>query len=1164
MRNILFLIPVLLVSISLKAQVYSGQKADEIFHGSEMVRVKDFTEIPNYIRFRQEEQMSTEKALILVLSKIDLPEASFEQKNVLSDELGFVHTRLYQTVQGIPVEYAAWVVHEKGGAVHSMNGNILSKAQIHGSFSISQSQALQSALDYVDAEQYIFEEGGKDNPYKETYNKPVPQKIYFPKNSSLNSGVLIPAYKIDVFALMPYSRQYVYVSAVDGSVLNVETRIYTADIEATAETVYSGTQTITVDSYNGSYRLRDNSRGNGLATFDCNMTDSYDSAVDFVDSDNYWNNINAELDQYATDAQFATQATYDYYLNVHNRNSIDNNGHELNSYVHFNLIEYGYSSNVNAFWNGSVLTYGDGSETYTPLTTVDICAHEITHGLTAHTCSLIYQDESGALNEAFSDIFAVCVEKYIVPSLSDWTIGEDIGSPFRSLSNPNLYNLPDTYHGNYWHYDDSDNGGVHTNMGVLSYWFYLISEGGSGTNDNGDSYNITAVGIDAAAEITHRLQTIYLTNSSNYNDARFYAIQATIDFYGDCSDEVAIITDAFHAIGVGVAYVPEVVADFDANYTENCLPPFTVKFTNHSINGSSFIWDFGDETTSTEVNPEHTYATMGEFDVQLYTNGGTCGEDTELKTGFVSVNINNPCMTFMPEIGNINTSECFGTLFDIGGPEDPYYNNTDATYTIEPDNANQIILHINIFDIEPGSGSTCNYDFIAFYDGPDTSYPLINDTYYCNTNGNPETIISSTGAITIRFHSDPGLTLDGFEIAWECLLNTNPPIANFVTNVNVTCTGLVEFNNLSMNNPEEYLWDFGDGNTSDEVNPMHLYTQSGTYSISLTVSNINGSDTYLIEDAIVVTVEDAISTEDATVCIDSTFTLNVDGEGNNLNWYSDSIATTLVHTGSLWEHNPLQSDTLYYIRKFTQGTIDNVGSINNTSGGGYFGNASYIHYLIFDAYQPFTLLSVLVNAQTSGTRYISLRDADFNGIETIEVYCPQGVSRVDLNLEIPVGTDLQLVGLSSPDLFRTNQEAYVNYPYTIPDVLSINRSSAGDNPTGYYYYFYDWEIELPTCESAPAAMNIFAQDCSTSILDQFMKDISLFPNPVSDILYINGIDNVNSPFTLDFLDLSGRTVYTSVLNVDKHTVSVENLPSGVYFVRIYNENRSFTGKIIKL
>ena len=206
-----------------------------------------------------------------------------------------------------------------------------------------------------------------------------------------------------------------------------------------------------------------------------------------IDSTNSWSSFSPALDQYAIDAHWGTERTYDYMDSVHNRNSIDNNGFALRSYVHY---DFNY---VNAFWDGQRMTYGDGDATNSPLTTLDITAHEIAHGWTDYTSDLIYANESGALNESFSDILGVLVEFYSTPSSANWLIGEDIGRAIRSMSNPNSFGDPDTYGGINWvdqnciPSSSNDRCGVHTNSGVQNYWFYLLVNGGLGLNDIGDS-----------------------------------------------------------------------------------------------------------------------------------------------------------------------------------------------------------------------------------------------------------------------------------------------------------------------------------------------------------------------------------------------------------------------------------------------------------------------------------------------------------------------------------------------------------------------------------------------------------------------------------------------------------------------------------------------------
>jgi len=273
-------------------------------------------------------------------------------------------------------------------------------------------------------------------------------------------------------------------------------------------------------------------------------------AVDFTDADNFWNTTTNQ-DDAALDAHFGAEKTYDYYLNIHNRNSYDNLGSVLKSYVHYS------NSYNNAFWNGSVMTYGDGNgTTFSPLTELDIAAHELSHGVTEFTSNLIYSYESGALNESFSDIFGVSVDFYTNPSNANWTIGDKSYTPatpgdgIRYMNNPNLEGDPDTYLGTHWYTGTADNGGVHYNSGVQNFWCYLLSTGGSGTNDKGFVYNVSGIGINDARLVAYRNNSYYLTSGAQYADAAFYAIKSANDLFGNCSFKSQQVKNAWDAVGV--------------------------------------------------------------------------------------------------------------------------------------------------------------------------------------------------------------------------------------------------------------------------------------------------------------------------------------------------------------------------------------------------------------------------------------------------------------------------------------------------------------------------------------------------------------------------------------------------------------------------------------
>ena len=527
-------------------------------------------------------------------------------KHSEQDNLGFEHLRYQQTYAGIPIEHATYVMHIANGLVKSQNGKWIKDfpAGLQTAAALSKTAALKKATDAIGAKVYKWELPAEEAFIKREQNDP--QATFFPKGELVYfSGEedVIPAqlrlaYKFDIYANLPLSRQYVFVDAVTGKILGKRELIHTTNATGTATTAYSGTQTITTDFTGATYRLRETGRGNGINTYDMRLAGTnYAAAVDFTDADNSWNNVNANKDQYATDGHWGTEKTYDFYFTKFNRNSVDNAGFALNSYVHTNLVAFGYGNNINAFWDGSRMTYGDGgtsgSTTYTPLTALDVCGHEITHGVTERTSALVYSKESGAMNEGFSDIFGTAIEFYAKGTGGNWLIGENIGAAFRNMSNPNQFSQPDTYGGTFWVNTTSctpsnanDQCGVHTNSGVLNFWFYLLSQGGSGTNDISNAYTVTGIGIDKAAAIAYRTNTFYLISTSTYASARTAAIQSATDLYGAGSAEVIATTNAWYAVGVGAAY------------SSACGTPSALATSAITSSGATISWSAGSNAVS--------------------------------------------------------------------------------------------------------------------------------------------------------------------------------------------------------------------------------------------------------------------------------------------------------------------------------------------------------------------------------------------------------------------------------------------------------------------------------------------------------------------------------------------------------------------------------------
>ncbi|OIV42356.1 M4 family metallopeptidase [Flavobacterium johnsoniae] len=521
---------------------------------------------------------------------------TFRKVKTETDKQGYTHEKFQLYEQGIKVEFANYTLHSENGKLVSMNGEYYNIENVKLTPALSAQEAFSRALNHTHASEYLWE---KPQDAKEIgYEKPVGELVLLPdmeeQGEKRTADKVRLAYKFDIYATKPLSRGDLYIDAQTGKALfynaaikhlndNVHARKFSSSentskaiasskktiVEANAATRYSGTQTIQTTLSGSSYILLDGTRGTGIQTYNSARTASYPT-TNFTDTDNNWTAAeynNTNKDNGALDAHWGAEMTYDYWSAVHGRNSYDNAGAKIKSYVHYNLIAAGYSSNNNAFWNGSVMTYGDGSGTggFDILTSLDVAGHEIGHAVCTYTANLAYQKESGAMNEAFSDIWAACIEYRAAPTKSTWLVGEDIERrtghvALRSMSNPKAEGQPDTYGGINWinvsctPTSSNDYCGVHTNSGVFNHWFYVLSVGKSGTNDIGSVYNVAGIGIDKAAKIAFRLEDVYLTSNSTFANARTSGIQSAIDLYGAGSAEVIATTNAFYAIGVGAAY----------------------------------------------------------------------------------------------------------------------------------------------------------------------------------------------------------------------------------------------------------------------------------------------------------------------------------------------------------------------------------------------------------------------------------------------------------------------------------------------------------------------------------------------------------------------------------------------------------------------------------
>ncbi len=514
------------------------------------------------------------------------------------DELGFQHIRITQEYLGIPVIGAELIVHiNDRNQVYMVNGGFQPEAEIDITPLITAAQALETGL---------IEQQSRKN-----------MRLAVQPAQVIYNGHLAWYYVIAHDGEVPGLWRY-YIDALTGQLLNHYNSIqFNAPVQLKGtEAALTGQRLTGEDGAQVSIQGFWESNGSGrhfLYSFN-NLWGIYDE--DAADWEQQAGSDWGAADRPAVSCALNLEYTQQYVATTLGRNSFDNNGAFARATVH------GGTDLVNAYWTGSGFYFGDGDGSLSaPLTSLDVVAHEYGHGLTQFTSGLNYQNESGALNEAYSDILASAVEfasqddgtavyPDIEPGKADWLIGEDCwlaGTALRDMRNPLRYNHPSWYHGTDWYFGTGDNGGVHYNSGVANFAFYLLATGGTGSND-GHPYAITGIGIQEAAAVALRANYFYHTATAQYADARTAWIQAAYDLGYDFQTVAAVWT----ACGVD-GPVP-----CNASYSSDD----TVAYNFVDISSTGTALNLGNNQFSTVTLPFTFSFYCGAFtDIAIHDNG---------------------------------------------------------------------------------------------------------------------------------------------------------------------------------------------------------------------------------------------------------------------------------------------------------------------------------------------------------------------------------------------------------------------------------------------------------------------------------------------------------------------------------------------------------------
>ena len=503
----------------------------------------------------QLEMGRAEQALVAHLDKAALAlgtaRAEFARQGFHRDVQGVEHTRFQQTVRGVPVFGGEAIVHIDPMGAQTITDDFRQGLQLDVTPRLADADAISRAVGL---------HGGFDKLTARPESKLM--VLRQDKGDTLVYRVQLRREDGSGETSMPVY----FIDAKTGEKVFGYDNLQTAGATGTLKTLYWGSPTGTVYLSGSTYYLEDVTRKVG--TFDMRNTTSTTNRATSTTS-TFGNNLTSNAMSAAADAHFGAQKTYDYFKNTHARNGIDGSGGPayytsidgatglISSVVHYS------TSYNNAFWNGSYMTYGDGDgTTFKSLVAIDICGHEMTHGITERSAGLTYSGESGALNESMSDVFGAMVELYANGGVEDsgtWQIGEDSYTPstsgdaLRYMNNPRLapnrgYTVdddPDYYSERYT--GTADNGGVHINSGIANHAFYLLAKGG--THRKGGT--VTGIGTAAAAKIWYRALTSYMTSSTNFSGARTATLNAASALYGGTgSTQYKSVAQAWTAVGV--------------------------------------------------------------------------------------------------------------------------------------------------------------------------------------------------------------------------------------------------------------------------------------------------------------------------------------------------------------------------------------------------------------------------------------------------------------------------------------------------------------------------------------------------------------------------------------------------------------------------------------
>ncbi|MEM7551901.1 MAG: M4 family metallopeptidase [Bacteroidota bacterium] len=1097
----------------------------------------------------------------------------FQLKNTSSDQLGFTYQTYQEFYKGLKVEFGVEKVHAKNGVITTLSGDFYKMKEFDVLPSLSSKVAFDAALKFVGADHYLWEDPTAAEAIG-NYSKPEGELLILPDLD--NPGRFNLAFKFDIYATEPISRDHIYVDARSGEILLVNSIIKHLGEHAhsshssehsesflgmmaagNAATRYSGNQTIETRIISGNYALRDNTRGNGVNTYNSGRTNSYPS-TNFFDNDNNWTAAeydNAFKDNGALDAHWGAESTYDYWVTQHGRNSFDGNGAAINSWVHYDN-QPGGAGYDNAFWNGSVMTYGDGNS-FDILTSLDVAAHEIGHAVTTNTANLAYRRESGAMNEGYSDIWGAAVEHFtrgagtdLSPSPAVWQIGEDISTNngLRSMSDPKSKGDPDTYRGVNWRpatqaegcitpsRDANDYCGVHTNSGVLNHWFYILVAGKSGTNDIGSTYSVSGIGMTKAAQIAYRILNIYLGANSTFSDARAFGIQSAEELFGAGSNEVIATTNAWYAVGIG--------SEYSSGGSTTCSSTVSSFPYDESFNNTLGAWS---QSSSDDINwalqtggtPSNGTGPSGAFDGSHYIYMEVSGDGSGFPNK--SAILNSPC-------------------FDLTGPSSVSFN-----YQMTGSAVGTISL-------EASTDQGSNWTSIWTRSGDQGANWLATDV-------NLDAYAGST--VQLRFNGVSGtswqgdIALDNLEVSsGGASGDTQAPstpsglAASGVTQTELSLNWNASSDNVGVTGYDVYSGTTNIGQVATNSANITGLTASTSYSFRVKAIDAAGNESGFSNTVNVTTASDASSGCTGGIAsfpynegFENTLGAWTNASGDDLNWQANTGGTP---SGSTGPSSGTQGSYYLYVEVSGDGTgYPNKQAILNSPCFDISSTSSAYFNFSYHMYGAAAMGSLSVEISTDdGTSWTGIWSRSGNlgnswQSESLDLGSYIG-SEVQLRFNTVSGTTWQ-GDIAIDDVSLTTSQPSADICDGVLEYVSTQTYSTGDRVifqgSLYERTSTGW-TNLGPCGTTTVAPSFAETDLAAS-LDLF--EISIYPNPVSGSSLNIASSTPGVQFSI--INTTGQSVGNGF--VDGNTIDISSLQTGIYLIQFVSDSEKLIKRFIK-